>query len=72
MNDTPRQPALKPVHSLLVLLFALVGFAAALGAAAVMPLHTEGGIALAYAAAAAIAAVSITVVFRLFVNRPKP
>ena len=33
MNDTPRQPALKPVHSLLVLLFALVGFAAALGAA---------------------------------------
>ncbi len=53
----------------LILLGALIGFAIALAVTALLPLENESAFALAYPAVFVIAAVSIGVIFRVFVKR---
>lgn len=68
-TNTPAPPTGKAQRNVLVFLCACVGFGLALLAIVGLPLENEGGVALAYLAVFAVAAASITLIFRAFVKR---
>lgn len=71
MNETT--PSSKPGGTasryVLILLCAAIGFGAALAAAALLPIHEDTTMWLAYPAVFAVAAISITLIFQRFVMR---
>ncbi|MFN3168289.1 MAG: hypothetical protein ACE37H_14615 [Phycisphaeraceae bacterium] len=67
-TDTPAPPS-HSKRGVAVFFCALVGFALALLAIVGLPLENEVGVGLAYAVVFAVAALSITLIFRVFVKR---
>jgi len=70
MNDAnaPAPPS-KSTRSIAVFFCALIGFSLALLVVIGLPIENEVGVGLAYAVVFAVAALSITLIFRAFVKR---